>query len=356
MPELPEVEALTRALRPWLEGRCLLSFEPRRGGLRRPFPAGAASLVVGRPIRRVWRRAKYLLFEFDGEPARPGRSGRGAPPSVAAGGRFPHRGGRIQLVFHLGMTGHLRVCPAPEPLDRHDHLVCSLVGGFHLRFNDPRRFGQVFLHCTTAAAPEAPELARLGPEPLDPAFTARVLRGRLAPRAGPVKTVLLDQAVVAGLGNIYATEALFVAGIHPVIPASRLTAEQVARLHRAIRAVLRRALAVGSTVPPEVPVPAADGVTSAADGVAPVIDGVTSAAEGPLPRAAYPAAAPGEMTPADVREETTFFPFPFLVYGRDGQPCRRCRAGTIERMVQAGRSTFFCPRCQPAPRQRGKSA
>ncbi len=335
------MEALVRALRPWLEGRCLLSFEPRRGGLRRPFPVGAAALVVGRPIRKVSRRAKYLLLEYDAGPAGPETNGVSGPPPGAARGRSCRRVGRFQLVFHLGMTGHLRVCPAREPLDRHDHLVCALAGGFHLRFNDPRRFGQVFLHRPTVASPVAPELARLGPEPLDPGFTAQVLRGRLAPRTGPVKTVLLDQSVVAGLGNIYAAEALFAARLHPATPASRLTARQVAGLHRAIRAVLRRAVEVGSTVPPLVP--------------APPPGAAEPGPEGRLPKGA--GAAPGGAAPPSegVREETTFFPFPFQVYGRDGQRCRRCGEGTIRRMVQAGRSTFFCPRCQILPRSGGKA-
>lgn len=271
MPELPEVETLVRALRPHLEGRRLRSWKPLRQGLRQPFPPEAGGIVPRHVIRRVWRRAKYLLLEL---------------------------GTEWLLIFHLGMTGHLRICPASEPLDRHDHLVCGLDADSELRFNDPRRFGIVALHHRTSRNPLPDELTRLGPEPLDPAFTEARLGCILAGSGRPLKTLLLDQESLAGLGNIYCCEALFRAGINPATPANSLSRSRVRSLHRAIRTTLRRAIEAGSTMTPETPTPEA------------------------------------------------WFPFAFQVYGRDGEPCPRCRSTPILRRVQAGRSTFFCPRCQ----------
>lgn len=326
------------ALRPWLEGRCLRSFEPRRAGLRRPFPPEAAAIVVGRTIRRVERRAKFLLFDL---------------------------GWPWVLLMHLGMTGHLRLCPAAEPADPHDHLVCRLDGGMHLRFTDPRRFGVVDLFRRTRAAPWPPELARLGPEPLGPEFTVDRLAEALHRRSGPIKNVLLDQRVVAGLGNIYAAEALFLARIHPATPAARLSDRQIEALHQAIRETLQRAIAAGSTVPPEVPpAPAAPAVPPAPSGSDASATRATarsrrragaspraSAGQAPPRRGARPSPAP---EPAIDRSHT-YFPFAFAVYGREGQPCPRCRTGRVARLVQVGRSTFFCPRCQPAGRSPERS-
>lgn len=282
MPELPEVETVRQGLLPVMEGRAIAAAEVRRPDLRRPLPAGLAERLAGARVLALRRRSKYLLAELStGET----------------------------LIFHLGMSGRILIAgavlgeyrhahAAPE---KHDHVVLTMAGGARVTFNDPRRFGTIDL-CPTAAVGEHPLLAGLGPEPLGNAFHAGCLAAGLAGRRAPVKAMLLDQRLVAGLGNIYAAEALHRAGIAPWRPAGRIATARVARLAEAIRTVLAEAIAAGGSS---------------------------------LRDFRHTDGEPGRFQHA------------FRVYGREGLPCTApgC-GGTIRRMVQAGRSTFHCPRCQ----------
>jgi len=271
VPELPEVETTRRALEAHLAGARIVRVEVRRRDLRRPLPPDLPRLLEGRRLLGFERRGKYLIVEPDG-------------PS--------------HLIVHLGMSGRLLLDAGND--HPHAHLVLRVEDGRSLALVDPRRFG--LLEAVPAgAALSHPLLAGLGPEPLDPGFDGAVLAQAFAGRTAPVKHLLLDQRVVAGLGNIYACEALFEARIHPFHPAGELDRRACGRLARAICAVLERAIEAGGS--------------SLRDYVA---------ADGRL----------GNFQNA------------FRVYGRDGTPCLRCGA-KIVREVRAGRSTFFCPRCQP---------
>lgn len=232
MPELPEVETVAENLRRRVVGRCLEAVWCSRARLRMREAVDQRALhahAVGRTVERVWRRGKYLVCEL---------SGGGA------------------LLFHLGMSGHLHIVDATEPRPPHTHLAFRLGPGprgrradaaaEELRFVDPRRFG-LCRALALAALAATPELARLGPEPLEPGFTVAALAAALRGSRREVKTLLLDQHRVAGVGNIYAAEALFLAGIHPKTPAGRIAAARVARLHLGLRAVLRDSIANGGT-------------------------------------------------------------------------------------------------------------
>ena len=275
MPELPEVETIRRGLIPALEGRRLVRVIQRRPDLRVPFPERFAERLTGRRVAAIRRRAKYLLFHLDD--------------------------GAV-LIVHLGMSGRMVVAPAvPDVFSRHDHVVFVTETGTAVVFNDARRFGLMAL-ADEAELAVHPLLCRLGPEPLDPAFTGAVLAERLAGRPTPIKMALLDQTVVAGLGNIYASEALFAAELDPTRPASQVVGETAIKLAAAIRDVLERAVAAGGS--------------SLRDYVN---------ADGGL----------------------GYFQYGFAVYGRQGRPCPGCscdlaKTGGVRRMVQGGRATFFC--------------
>jgi len=275
MPELPEVETIVRGLAPQLRGRRIeavwWSGQPLH--LRRPVNLkGLRALAVGRDITAVRRVGKYAIFDL-------------APTTKDA----------AAVLVHLGMTGRLRVLPGREARVPHTHVVFRLAGGDELRFSDPRRFGWVE---PVPALADNPTLSRLGPDPLA-ALDAVTLAARLRGVRAPVKAFLLDQRRVAGLGNIYVSEALFRAGIHPSTPAGRLT-RRAPTLLDGIRAALEGGIARrGTTLRDYV----------GADGL------------------------PGENASA------------LLVYGREGQPCPRCGA-TIKRRVDAGRATFYCGHCQ----------
>jgi formamidopyrimidine-DNA glycosylase len=275
VPELPEVETVVRDLRPLLVGRRLASVRVSKHALRRPWSKAWAPLLAGRRVEEVRRRGKWIVLALDGSS---------------------------RLVFHLGMTGRLTVAPAGEPVADHTHLVIDLDGGGEqLRFRDVRRFGSATFFPDAGALEQFFEKAGLGPEPfdLDPRAWHEALRGT----DRNLKAVLLDQRVVAGVGNIYADESLFEARLYPARPASGLSAAEAGRLRRAIATVLTRAVERrGSTI--------------------------RDYLGGSGQRGGY-------------QEE-------FRAYGRAGQPCRRC--GTpIERVRIAGRSTHYCPRCQPPP-------
>ncbi len=269
MPELPEVETTVRGLEPVLAGQRLKSVVTRRGDLRRPFPDGLAQRMTGATVTGLSRRAKYGLIATD-------------------------RGDT--MIFHLGMSGRWRVDPGE--LLAHDHLVIETDAGRTLALNDPRRFGSVDLVPTDALA-EWPPFKALGPEPLGPDFTAEHLDRVLAKRIASIKQMLLDQRVVAGLGNIYVCEALFEARIRPAKPAGQVTRARLARLVDAVHLVLDAAIAAGGSTLRDYARP----------------DG-----------------------------ELGYFSKQFKVYGREGLPCD-C-GGIVQRYVEGGRSTFWCPKCQ----------
>ncbi|HZG09176.1 MAG TPA: bifunctional DNA-formamidopyrimidine glycosylase/DNA-(apurinic or apyrimidinic site) lyase [Allosphingosinicella sp.] len=269
MPELPEVETTVRGLVPVLKGRRIASAETRRADLRRAFPADLRQRLTGATVTGLGRRAKYGLIDTD-------------------------RGDT--LIFHLGMSGRWRI--DPEALGAHDHFVVETEEGRRLALNDPRRFGSLDL-VPTAALDAYPPFVAMGPEPLGHAFNAAALAAALRGRSAPIKAMLLDQRVVAGLGNIYVCEALHMAGIAPARAAGRISLHRLERLVEAVKAVLRAAIEAGGS--------------SLRDYARP--DG-----------------------------ELGYFSKQFLVYGREGQACG-CGA-TVRRRAEGGRSTFFCPRCQ----------
>jgi len=270
MPELPEVETTVRGLARFLDGQRIAAVRQNRPDMRFAFPPGLVQSLTGARVTGLGRRAKYGLIHTDRDTT---------------------------LIFHLGMSGSWRIDPALP--DKHDHLVLETQGNrFHL--NDPRRFGFVDL-VDTALLDAWPAFAVMGPEPLGEALTAAHLRAAFAGRKQAIKLLLLDQRIVAGLGNIYVCEALHMAGIDPRRAAGRVSLAALARLVPAIRAVLEQSLA--------------DGGSTLRDYVQP--DG-----------------------------ELGYFATRFTVYGREGQACQRGDGGAIARVVQGGRSTWFCPRCQ----------
>jgi formamidopyrimidine-DNA glycosylase len=282
VPELPEVETIRRGLEPVLAGRRIVAAEVRRPDLRWPFPPHLAKRLTGATVSALRRRSKYLLADLD----------RGET-----------------LIVHLGMSGRLLVSgsvlgtfvhahAAPQ---KHDHLVLDVEGGARVTLNDARRFGAVDLW-PTADLERHRLLADLGPEPLGNAFHAGHLAARLAGRVTPVKAVLSDQRVVAGLGNIYVCEALWRARVSPLRLAREVTPAESEALAEAVRAVLLDAIAAGGSSLRDY---------RQADG------------------------------------ELGYFQHAFAVYGREGEPCRRPGCpGTTARTVQAGRSSFHCPSCQ----------
>jgi formamidopyrimidine-DNA glycosylase len=270
MPELPEVETTVRGLAAVLDGQTIAAVEPRRAALRRAIPADLRQRLTGAAVTGLGRRAKYGLI---------------------------HTSRGDTLVFHLGMSGRWRI--DPEGIGPHDHLMIETGEGRRLALNDPRRFGSLDLVATDAL--EAwPAFRALGPEPLGPGFTAAYLRDALAGRQAPIKAMLLDQRIVAGLGNIYVCEALNIAGIAPTRPAKRIAAARLARLVEAVRETLLAAIEAGGSTLRDYARP----------------DG-----------------------------ELGYFSKQFRAYGREGIACP-CGGGTIVRRVDAGRSTFHCRACQ----------
>ncbi len=279
MPELPEVETVVRDLRAHgLEGAVIRSVAVRWPRTVGGAPEAFARALAGRTVARLSRRAKYIVAELD--------SG-------------------CRLLIHLRMTGKLRFAQPGERPGAHDHVVIDLSDGRRLIFNDTRKFGRLRLVPYGAADP----LAALGPEPLDPSFAFETLRARLRGRQRLLKPLLLDQTVIAGLGNIYVDEALWHARLHPRRCADTLTPAEVRRLHAAIRAVLQRAVDNGGT--------------SLGDG-----------------EANFYSVAGRRGRHADE----------LSVFRRDGEPCPRCGAA-LARLVVGQRGTHICPACQPiAPR------
>lgn len=282
MPELPEVETVRRGLAPVMEGVVIARADVNRPDLRWPFPAQMAERITGQRVERLRRRSKYVLADLS--------SGE-------------------TLLIHLGMSGRMLISGDPlgqfvhehPAAEKHDHVVFHMENGARITFNDPRRFGAMDL-METAREAEHKLLAVLGPEPLSNDFHEAILVNALKGRNMPVKSALLDQRIVAGLGNIYVCETLFRAGISPARKAGRIAAARVAAMVPIIRDILGEAIEVGGS-------------------------------------------SLRDFRQAD--GELGYFQHSFDVYGREGQPCKTegCDA-KITRIVQSGRSSFYCPQCQ----------
>jgi formamidopyrimidine-DNA glycosylase len=269
MPELPEIETTVRGLARYLEGERIARVSVNRADLRRPFPTGLAQSLTGARVTSLGRRAKYGLVHTDRE---------------------------LTMIFHLGMSGRWRIEPG-EP-DRHDHLVLETGSGRVLALNDARRFGSIDLVDTGGLA-SWPPFAAMGPEPLGKEFDGEYLARALAGRSAPIKQLLLDQRIVAGLGNIYVCEALWRARIDPRKAAGNVSKAALGRLVPAIREVLLESIAAGGSTIRDY---------------------------------------------AQPNGELGYFAASWRVYGREGEPCP-C-GGVVRRFVQGGRSTFWCARCQ----------
>ncbi|RGP41436.1 DNA-formamidopyrimidine glycosylase [Altererythrobacter insulae] len=270
MPELPEVETTVRGLARFLDGARIERVVLNRPDLRRPFPDDLVQVMTGATVTSLSRRAKYGLIHTDRDQT---------------------------MVFHLGMSGRWRIDPV-EP-DKHDHLIIESANN-RFALCDPRRFGSVDLIGTQELGEWQP-FAAMGPEPLGEELSASYLKAAFAGRKQAIKLCLLDQRIVAGLGNIYVCEALWRAGIHPRKPGGKVTKPQLERLVPAIKEVLTQSIR--------------DGGSTLRDYAAP--DG-----------------------------ELGYFATRFDVYGREGEMCRRKDGGTIRRFAQGGRSTWFCAKCQ----------
>ncbi|MGV7208018.1 bifunctional DNA-formamidopyrimidine glycosylase/DNA-(apurinic or apyrimidinic site) lyase [Oxalobacteraceae bacterium A2-2] len=276
MPELPEVEVTRRGVAPHVEGRTVGGVVLRRDGLRWPFPPGLDQLLQGRRVLGTGRRGKYLLLHFE----------HGA------------------LIIHLGMSGHLRVIPPDVPARKHDHIDVLLDGPDGrqvLRMNDPRRFGAVLWHGSEDGVLDEHLLLRgLGVEPLQDGFDGQLLHRATRQRGAPIKQVLLAGDIVVGVGNIYASESLFRAGINPKTPARRISLARYDKLAQTIREVLAEAIVQGGS--------------TLRDFIA-------------------------------VNGQSGYFQQTYFVYDRAGAPCRVC--GTEIRQIKQGqRSTFYCVTCQ----------
>ena len=283
MPELPEVEVLVRHLAPLIKGKKILELEIRRQKVVEPTTADELkTALAGATFTDLQRRGKYLLFTF--------KSPRSRDSSV--------------LLGHLGMTGRMYLIPKNAPLPKHAAVVLKL-GKEQFVFEDTRYFGRFRL--------DTRGVARLGPEPLSSDFTAEYFHQALKRSSQSIKVKLLDQTVVAGVGNIYASEALFRAGISPRTASQKLTLNQAKRLREAIREVLEQAIQCGSTLPLDF------AGKEVKNGL--FYYGITG--------------------------DSVFYSERLLVYDRKGQACGKCGTG-IKRFIQATRSTFYCPRCQRA--------
>ncbi len=273
MPELPEVEVIRRGLQRKLPGQTFAAVSRNDKPLRRQSAAPVLAGLVGRTVTRLTRRGKYLLIHLDAGQT---------------------------LLIHLGMTGRLLLLPEPCPLPAHTHLILTCRSGLRLVFQDVRRFGQV---CLYPAGATPPELQQVGLEPWSRRLTPAWLAAKAAGRRRPIKNFLLDGRIIAGIGNIYASEILFAAGLHPQTPVGRLTPDDWAVVIRACRRILTRAIRAGGTTIADF---------------------------------------------ADCEGQAGLFTPQLQVYGRAGEPCRAC-AAAIQRLVLSGRSSFYCPICQPPP-------
>ena len=276
MPELPEVETTLRGLSPHLSGQRIKQVTIRNPHLRWPIPENLPNILRQQTIHKLHRRAKYLLVECD--------SGT--------------------LILHLGMSGSLRILPANTPAEKHDHFDLLLENGTLMRLRDPRRFGAVLWHPEPTGnqrdIAQHPLLMKLGPEPLLDDFDAQYLYRVTRKRSAAIKQVIMDSHVVVGVGNIYASESLFHAGIRPQLHAGKLSLPRCARLVQTIRETLSASIAQGGSTLRDF---------------------------------------------TDSNGKPGYFQQSYTVYGRTGEPCRVCGRG-IKQIVQGQRSTFYCPGCQ----------
>lgn len=279
MPELPEVETVKNGIIPLLEGRRLFRVIQRRDKLRIPLPENFAERLTGRMIERITRRAKYLLLHLDEQEI---------------------------LICHLGMSGKMTVIAAkdratPDVFKKHDHIILETDAHDLVIFNDPRRFGLMTL-CQADELDQHSLFRHMGPEPLGNEFNAEYLMGKMKKSRSPIKTILLNQRVVVGLGNIYVCEALFLAGISPEKKAHDIGTDEVEKLVPIIRDVLLRAIEAGGSTLKDY---------------------------------------------ARVDGELGYFQHEFKVYGREGEACLKVSCeSNIERIIISNRSTFYCPTCQ----------
>ncbi|RJG04985.1 bifunctional DNA-formamidopyrimidine glycosylase/DNA-(apurinic or apyrimidinic site) lyase [Noviherbaspirillum cavernae] len=272
MPELPEVEVTRRGVAPYLEGRIVTGVTLRHSGLRWPFPVDLPEQLLGHAIRATGRRGKYLLIQFD----------------------------HGTLIVHLGMSGHLRILSIGTPPQKHDHFDL-VIGDQLLRMTDPRRFGAVLWHAQQDGAIDNHILLRgLGVEPLEEAFSAQLLYRNTRKRSAAIKQVLLAGDIVVGVGNIYASESLFKAGINPKTPAHRIGLARYEKLTQAIRQTLAAAIEQGGSTLRDF---------IGADG------------------------------------QSGYFQQSYFVYDRTGDPCRIC-GNLVRQITQGQRSTFYCANCQ----------
>lgn len=275
MPELPEVETVCRGISPSLEGRLIKNVLVRNRGLRQKIPTSFEKTVAGKRVIRVLRRAKYIIINLEEN---------------------------WSIIWHLGMSGRVTVTSKTKPVfEKHDHVIFEVEGPTWVVYNDTRRFGLMLL-CKTDELESHKLMASIGPEPLSNDFNALVLENNLSGKKTSIKQALLDQRVVAGVGNIYACEALFMSKINPKQLAGEVPIKKLETLTVAIREVLLAAIeAGGSTLKDH----------------------------------------------AQVNGELGYFQHSFKTYGREGEKCvaKNC-SGVIEKIVQSGRSTFYCPKCQ----------
>jgi formamidopyrimidine-DNA glycosylase len=282
MPELPEVETVMQGLTPFLEGHKINAITIRSPKLRIPIPHEKLQNITHSKIVSLSRRAKYILVHFSSKKT---------------------------MIIHLGMTGNFSVIPADQKTkiecDRHDHVIFELDNKTKIIYRDPRRFGLIDV-INTADLAEYTAFKKLGPEPLDAEFTADILQEKLNGRSMAIKPAIMDQQVVVGVGNIYASEALYLSGIDPTTPSATLDRKRMKALVQNIKSILQAAIASGGS------------------------------------------------TLRDYRKvggEAGYFQFHFSVYDKEGQSCPDCtcniqKTGGIQRIVQAGRSTFYCPKKQ----------
>ena len=273
MPELPEVETVKRGLEKTLIGATISEVILRRGNLRTEFPKNFAKSLAGQKITKISRRAKYLLFNFESD---------------------------VVLIAHLGMTGKFSVIPKNREykLEKHDHVVFVLNDGRSVVYNDTRRFGLMEI-CKKSELEKHKLLKDLAPEPLEKDFSEGYLKKALSKRTTPIKPTIMDQKIVVGVGNIYASEALFMAGISPIKPANEIE-KKIPLLISCIHDVLNAAIKAGGSTISDF---------------------------------------------AHVSGDSGYFQHSFHVYGKEGEPCSKCKSPILY-IRQSGRATFYCDKCQ----------
>jgi len=274
MPELPEVETVLQALKPHLENDKFTSINTYISKLRTPLELSDRTELINQKITNLYRRAKYIILKLE--------NGFG-------------------LIIHLGMTGSWRLESTSIERQKHDHVEFYLLSGLVLRYNDPRRFGQIVVFDPKGDIADHKLLVSLGPEPLTDDFNDKYLKKVCKRRKKPIKSLIMDNSIVVGVGNIYASESLFRAGINPLLEAGGISSSRVKRLTQAIKDILQEAIEAGGTTIKDY---------------------------------------------SSLNGEEGYFARKLMVYGKAGQKCSQCSRGIIRQAYQAGRSTYYCPVCQ----------